>query len=68
MQKHCEKLGLTLSRQDLDQIYRRIVALADIQKHVSDEDLVAITMEVCGVAAVPSARDASHENGYGFGV
>jgi len=67
VQKHCENLGLALSRQDLDQVYRRIVALADVQKHVSEDDLLAITMEVCGVAAVPSGRDAS-EAGYGFGV
>ena len=68
VQKRCEQLGLTLSRQDLDQIYRRIVTLADVQKHVSEEDLVAITAEVCGLATVPAGRDVSHEQGYGFGV
>ena len=50
VQKRCEQLGLTLSRQDLDEVYRRMVALADAQKHVSDDDLLAITTEVCGVA------------------
>ena len=52
----------------LDQIYRRIVALADAQKHVSDDDLLAIITEVCGRAAVPAGRDSSNEHGYGFGV
>ena len=67
VQKRCEQLGLTLSRHDLDQIYRRMVALADIQKHVHDDDLCAIAGEVCGIAAVPTGRDG-HEAGYGFGV
>jgi len=68
VQKHCEALGLSISRQDLDQIYRRIVTLADAQKHVTEDDLLAITTEICGRAAVPAGRDASQEAGYGFGV
>jgi 2-isopropylmalate synthase len=67
VQKRCEQLGLALSRHDLDQIYRRMVTLADIQKHVSDDDLQAIAVEVCGAAAIPGARDGQ-EAGYGFGV
>ena len=68
VQKRCEQFGLTLSRQDLDQVYRRMVALADAKKHVSDDDLRQITMEVAGLAARPTTRDAGHEAGYGFGV
>ena len=30
--------GLTLTRQQLDEIYRRMVALADEKKHVTDDD------------------------------
>jgi 2-isopropylmalate synthase len=66
VQKRCEQLGLTLSRQDLDAIYRKMVALADMQKHVSDDDLQAITMEVCGVSVLGSSELV--EAGYGFGV
>jgi 2-isopropylmalate synthase len=66
VQKRCEQFGLTPSRHDLDEIYRRMVALADMQKHVSDDDLRAITMDVCGVA-MPASREAA-EAGYGFGV
>ena len=66
VQKRCEQLGLTLSRQDLDAIYRKMVALADVQKHISDDDLQAITMDVCGVA-VPGSTELV-EAGYGFGV
>ena len=57
VQKRCEQFGLTLSRQDLDQVYRRMVALADAKKHVSDDDLRQITMEVAGLAALRLARD-----------
>jgi 2-isopropylmalate synthase len=49
VQKSCERLGLTLSRHDLDEVYRRMVALADQQKHISDADLLVITTEVCGL-------------------
>ncbi len=68
VQKRCEQFGLSLSRQDLDRVYRRMVTLADTQKHVGDDDLQAIVFAVCGVAVAPAAREAVHENGYGFGV
>ena len=66
VQKRCEQLGLALSRQDLDAIYRKMVALADMQKHVTDDDLQAITIEVCGLA-MPGSTELV-EAGYGFGV
>src|SRR5204863_9634978 len=40
VQKHLEQLGLTLTRQQLDDIYRRMITLADAQKQVSDESLL----------------------------
>ena len=33
VQKCLERFGLTLSRRDIDEVYRRMVALADVQKH-----------------------------------
>jgi 2-isopropylmalate synthase len=69
VQKRCEQFGLTLSRQDLDVVYRRMVTLADAKKHVSDEDLLAIAFEVSGRAPAPDTREAvTQEAGYGFGV
>ena len=47
--KRCEQFGLTLSRHDLDEVYRRMVTLADTQKHVTDDDLRTIVFDVCGV-------------------
>jgi 2-isopropylmalate synthase len=67
VQRRCEDFGLTPARHDLDEIYRRMIALADVQKHVTDDDLREIAASVCGVPAQPG-RDALHESGYGFGV
>lgn len=51
VQKACERLGLTLSRRDLDEVYRQMTALADRQKHISDDDLAAIANQVCTAAS-----------------
>ena len=68
VQKCCEQLGLTaISRQDLDEIYRQMVALADRKKHITDDDMRLIAEGVCGVSLAPS-REPAHEAGYGFGV
>ena len=62
-----QQFGITLSRRDLDEVYRRMVAMADTQKHISDDDLLGIASSVCGIA--PSQRSREHsEAGYGFGV
>jgi 2-isopropylmalate synthase len=69
VQKRCEHFGLTLSRQDLDRVYRTMVALADTKKQITDEDLLAIVAAVCGATPVPHVRESiGHEAGYGFGV
>ena len=67
VQKRCEDFGLTIGRHDLDVIYRRMVTLADMQKHVSDDELRVIAEEVCGIAIAPISREST-EVGYGFGV
>jgi len=35
-----------LTRLELDQVYRRIIALADQQKTIGDADLIAVISEV----------------------
>ncbi len=42
VRKRCEDLGYELSRFELDRVYREVIALADRQKSVSDEDVTAI--------------------------
>jgi 2-isopropylmalate synthase len=45
--KHrCEAIGITLTRLELDQVYRRVIALADQQKTIGDDDLTAAINEV----------------------
>jgi len=46
VQKRCEELSLTLSRFQLDRVYRRMIALADVQKSVSNAELSEIAAEV----------------------
>jgi 2-isopropylmalate synthase len=42
VQKSCERLGIELARRDLDEVYKRMTALADQQKQITDQDLKAI--------------------------
>ena len=51
----CEELGFTLTRFELDRVYREMVALADAQKHVSDAELARIA---AGVQAAEVPRPA----------
>ena len=45
--KHrCDALGHTLTRLELDQVYRLVIAKCDLQKSFSDDDLVAVIQEV----------------------
>jgi 2-isopropylmalate synthase len=40
--KRCEELGYALDRLAIDRVYRAMIALADTQKRIEDEDLHAI--------------------------
>ncbi len=45
--KHrCDALGHVLSRIELDQVYRLVIARADAQKTIDDADLIAVIREV----------------------
>ena len=45
--KHrCEAIGHTLTRLELDQVYRRVIALCDDQKTITDDNLLAMIQEV----------------------
>jgi 2-isopropylmalate synthase len=47
----CAELGFTLSRQQLDRVYSQMVALADVQKHVSDDNLATLASSITAVDA-----------------
>jgi 2-isopropylmalate synthase len=68
--RRCEQLGLSLSRHDLDKVYRQMVTLADSQKHIGDDDLADIASAVVGAPRIRRevSAGAPHEAGYGFGV
>jgi 2-isopropylmalate synthase len=75
VQRRCEQLGITLERQELDQVYKAVVAHADREKTVSDRDLSAIVARVRGEVRRPASASIGHdfsttpaESGYGHGV
>jgi 2-isopropylmalate synthase len=59
----CEAIGYAFSKRELDQVYRQMIALADTQKHVSDDELAAIAAQVKAEYA-----NIATPVGYGHGV
>jgi 2-isopropylmalate synthase len=76
VQHRVQQLGLELSRLELDRLYRRMVALADQQKTVSDAELAQIVADLRQAPGTPpTATGLTHrhgpgteEVGYGHGV
>ena len=79
LQHRAQELGATLSRLELDRLYRRVIALADAQKTVSDAELLQMIAALRSDQAEPAAAAASgslghrhgpgtEEVGYGHGV
>jgi 2-isopropylmalate synthase len=44
--KKCEEFGIQLTRQELDQVYREMIAIADVRKRVTDDELKRIAAAV----------------------
>jgi len=71
VQRRCELIGASLTRFELDRVYRGVIALADIQKTVDDDDLAQIVERVRQEVAEQAADAApaiTVEHGYGHGV
>jgi 2-isopropylmalate synthase len=75
VQHRVQQLGLELSRLELDRLYRRMVALADQQKTVSDAELTQIVADLRQTPTSPTTSGLGHrhgpgteEVGYGHGV
>ena len=66
VQKCLERFGLTLSRRDIDEVYRRMVALADVQKQISDDDVVDIAVEISGTKPDQAGEPNVPRAGYRF--
>jgi hypothetical protein len=54
---------MPFGKRELDQVYRQMIALADTQKHVTDEELATIAS-----AVREEARHIATPIGYGHGV
>jgi 2-isopropylmalate synthase len=75
VQHRVQQLGLELSRLELDRLYRRMVALADQQKTVTDSELIQMVEELrkspqsAGSSAIGQRHGpGTEEVGYGHGV
>ena len=77
VQRRCELLGITIgNRQELDDIYKAVIAHADREKIVTDADLAALVGRLRGdapraavvVTTVQDFAGTPAESGYGHGV
>ena len=79
VQRRCEQIGVTLDGQELDAVYRAVIAHADREKIVTDTDLAAIVARIRGTVTVAPAAppkparvleftSTPAELGYGHGV
>jgi 2-isopropylmalate synthase len=59
VQKHCEAMGFTLSRFEVDRVYRAMVALADANKTVTDAQLRTIVHDVKTTGDPTAAQPAA---------
>lgn len=55
LKKRCEELGFQLSKEEIDDLYKRFIALADTKKGVLDEEILTLIRE-SGKAAAVSAE------------
>ena len=46
VKQRCEQLGCDLTRFELDRVYREVIALADNQKTVEDDDVARIVAQI----------------------
>ena len=46
LNKRAEDLGFALTRQELDELYKRFTALADRKKGLLDEEIIALIHQV----------------------
>ncbi len=71
VQSRCEALGFSLTSDELDQVYRGVIALGEHRKVIGDGDLRRIVERAFSAhAAAPVAAPSHHVEavGYGHGV
>jgi hypothetical protein len=80
VQQRCAALGLRVSAEELDEVYRTLMAVADDRKTITDADVVTVVAGLRSPVAsastdraldpfdLPLQAAAVHEAGYGHGV
>jgi 2-isopropylmalate synthase len=70
VQCRCEALGLNLTADQLDQVYRGVIALGEHRKVIGDGDLRRIVERTTAQPTAPLASSSHHVEavGYGHGV
>jgi len=79
VQKRCAEIGFELQGEELIDVYRGLMAIADDRKTLTDNDVRAViasirTVQVTVADVVDpfdtpgTVQHASHESGYGHGV
>ncbi|MFI5181166.1 MAG: 2-isopropylmalate synthase [Thermoanaerobaculia bacterium] len=58
LKARCEALKITLTRVELDELYRRMIQLSERKKAVEDQDLVQMFEEMARAEARPAAAPA----------
>src|SRR5689334_25306650 len=67
VQKRCKDLGFELEGEELIDVYRALMAIADDRKVLSDHDIVTVITNIRaeGVETPAVAVSTMHESGYG---
>ena len=66
MQKRCSELGFALEGDELIEVYRALMSIADDRKTLTDTDIRAVVVAMSEEHVV--TVHATHEAGYGHGV
>jgi 2-isopropylmalate synthase len=74
VQRRCAELGSAVEGDELVEVYRALMAIADDRKTLSDDDIritvaaVRATRVTVAAGVETGAHHATHESGYGHGV
>jgi 2-isopropylmalate synthase len=52
LNKRCQDLGFALTREELDQVYDRFIAMADRKKGVTNDEIAAIARGIARAATI----------------
>jgi hypothetical protein len=69
VQRRCDALGLQVTAEEIEPVYRAVITFGEHRKIVGDGDLRRIVERVRSGQHAPDAANAAEEHvGYGHGV